>query len=530
MKKFTFLIAVFLGGINHTEAQEVTFSEDIAPIIYNNCTVCHRPGEIGPMALTSYEEVRNWGPMIQRVTATRYMPPWKPDKDYSRFQDERGLTAEEINLIKQWVDNGMPQGNLVDEPPLPYFPDRSAVGKPDLVLSFEEAYTHQGNNKDQYQIFVLPTGLTEDKVVKAIELRPGNRRIVHHALFALDESGQARQLDAATPEYGYSGFGGYGVRVTENYNGYVPGATPILYSEGIGQTMAAGSDLLIQMHYAPSPIDEIDSSSVNIFFADENEKVNRFVQQRIMLPFGRTIQNGPFVMRPETVNKFHCKWEVPSKVSLIAVAPHMHLLGKDWEVYSVSPQGDTTNLISVPDWDFNWQGSYFFRKFMVVEPGSEIHAFATYDNTSNNPLNPNFPPQTVTWGEGTADEMFYLPFFFVPYQNGDENVVFEQDDFTTSVDRGVALTYPEDELKAIFPNPVKNKLTVEFKLGQSGAYNIEILNINGEKMLQPANGQFFNAGEHQFVVPVNDLPSGTYLIQIRGTRTSLAQKFTVISN
>ncbi len=521
---FCFLICLSSVGV----AQEITFSKDIAPIIYTNCTVCHRPGEIGPMSLTSYDEVRNWGPTIKYVTEIKYMPPWKPDKHYSSFLGERGLSDDEIAKIKNWVENGMPQGNLSDEPALPEFPEGSQIGQPDLVLSFKQTYTHKGNNRDQYQIFVLPTGLTEDKIVKGIELRPGNRRIVHHALFALDETGQASTLDAQTPEYGYPGFGGYGVPVTENYTGYVPGAKVRLYAEGMGQKMTAGSNLLIQMHYAPSPIDEPDSSTVNIFFADEKEQVTRNVQQAIMLPFAPLIQNGPFVMPPETIKKFHCKFISPIDVSLIAVGPHMHLLGKDWEVFSVSPSGDTTNLISIPDWDFNWQGGYFFKRLIKIEKGSEVHAFATYDNTSNNPKNPNVPPRTITWGEGTSDEMFYLPFFFVPYLPGDEDIIFEPDDITTSVDGEVILNFPKDELLPVYPNPAVERLTSSFTLAKAGNYAMHIYNLKGQLINSPFSSQFFTAGPHQYVVDVNDLEQGVYLMRIQGENTDLTTKISIV--
>ncbi len=528
MKKVWFALLVFVLFTFTVNAQEINFSKDIAPIIYNNCTVCHRPGEIGPMSLTSYDEVRNWGPTIKYVTSIKYMPPWKPDKHYSSFLGERSLSDEEIELIKQWVDNGMPQGDLSEEPPAPVFPEGSQIGEPDLVLSFKEAYTHKGNNRDQYQIFVLPTGLTEDKVLKAIELRPGNRRIVHHALFALDETGQARQLDAATPNYGYPGFGGYGVPVSENYPGYVPGNKVRLYAEGMGQKMTIGSDLLIQMHYAPVPVSEQDSSVVNLFFADEKERVTRNVQLAVMLPFAPSIQNGPFIMPPETVKRFHCKFTVPGNVSLIAVGPHMHLLGKEWEVYSVNPRGDTTRLISIPDWDFNWQGAYFFRRLIKIERGSEIHAYATYDNTSDNPKNPNFPPKLVSWGEGTADEMFYLPFFFVPYQQGDEDIVFSEEDLTTSTDGGVVLDFPKEELKPLYPNPAQERVTADFTLGQSGNYIMEVFNFAGQVISTPFAAQFFTAGPHQYVLDVQALEPGVYLMRLKGKNTELAKKFTVI--
>jgi hypothetical protein len=529
MKKIFILSLISFLSFASVGGQDITFSKDIAPIIYENCTVCHRAGEVGPMSLTSYDEVRNWGPTIKYVTEIKYMPPWKPDPHYSRFLGERSLTDEEIHKIKEWVDNGMPQGNLSEEPPLPEFPEGSQIGKPDLVLSFKQAYTHKGNNRDRYQIFVLPTGLTEDKILKGIELRPGNRRIVHHALFALDETGAAQALDGQTPEYGYPGFGGYGVPVTENYPGYVPGAKVRLYAEGMGQKMTAGSNLLIQMHYAPVPVDEQDSTTVNIFFADEKEEVTRSVSEYVMLPFGNTIQNGPFVMPPETVKRFHCKFTTPIDVSLIAVGPHMHLLGKDWEVFSVNPAGDTTNLISIPDWDFNWQGAYFFKRLIKLERGSTIHAYATYDNTSNNFKNPHFPPKTIRWGEGTEDEMFYLPFLFVPFQPGDEDIIFEPDDITTSVE-GEEWPVIKDQWHANYPNPASEKTTAHFSLAASGNYSLQILNLKGQVVKTPFTRQFFNAGNHQYVMEVQDLQQGLYFIRLKGDQTDLSAKMTITRN
>src|SRR6187551_233470 len=205
----TALTILFISSL--VSAQDVTFTKDIAPIIYNNGTKCHRAGEIGPFPMTNYDEIKPWAPTIQYVTAIRYMPPWKADPEYSRFQGERFLTQEQIDLIAEWVDNGAPYGNASEEPDLPEFPTGSQIGTPDLVLSMAEGYEHYGGNKDEYRVFVLPTHLTEDKQISTVELRPGNAKILHHALFSFDDTGEARELDNADPKYGYDGFGGFGV-------------------------------------------------------------------------------------------------------------------------------------------------------------------------------------------------------------------------------------------------------------------------------------------------------------------------------
>lgn len=504
-------------------AQSVTFTEDIAPIIYNNCTQCHREGEIGPMPFTTYQEVYNWAPMIEYVTSIRYMPPWPANPEYSEFLGERFLTDDQIHLISDWVKAGAPEGPKNAEPPLPIFPDGSQIGEPDLVLSFDQAFTHKGDNSDQYQVFVLPTGLQEDKIVKAIELRPGNKSIVHHALFQIDTTGTGRQLDAQTPEYGYAGFGGFGTPRLQEYPGYVPGAKPRFYPEGLGQPMYKGSDLLIQMHYAPVPQEETDSTWVNIFFADETEFIEREVQQEVMLPFGRTILNGPFFMPANTVKQFHCMWEIPAKVSVLGLWPHCHLLGQDWEVYAISPRGDTTRMLQIPEWDFNWQGAYFFKQYIVLEPGSEIHAFATYDNTTDNPFNPNNPPQFVTWGEGTADEMFYLPFMYVPYKAGDETVVFT--DFSTAQDR--TIRFPEDKLYLPYPNPASEEVTIGFKLSQPDQVSVALYDMQGKFIGKPVVDRAYGMGPHKFLMSTADLPAGLYFVRLSSKRIQLTQKVMV---
>lgn len=527
MKNYLLLVLVAHCFFWTAKAQEtVTFSSDIASIIYNNCSTCHRPGEIGPMPLTNFEEIRGWGSVIEYVTSIKYMPPWKPNRDYSSFLGERYLTDQEIEKISQWVNSGMPRGNAEDEPSFPDFPKGSQVGEPDLVLSFSQPYLHKGNNKDQYQIIVLPTGLQEDKILKAIELRPGNSKIVHHALFANDASGEAKILDAETPEYGYPGFGGFGVEASDNYPGYVPGARARIYPEGIGQTIKAGSDLLVQMHYAPVPADEKDSSTVNLFFADANENITRFVHQYIMLPFGNTLTNGPFIIQANQKKTFHGVYKVPFKVSLLGIAPHMHLLGKDWKVFTISPQGDTTNLIHIPEWDFNWQGLYNFKKFMVLERGTEIHAYATYDNTVNNPYNPNNPPKFVTWGEGTEDEMFYLPFAFVEYRSGDENVSFEEGT-VTSVD-GMNLKFPDNKLYPVFPNPARDNIVLGFSLNNVTNISLELIDINGRMVKSIIQNDHYPPGLHQIKANVGDLPPGTYYARLTGKNFVIAKPVSVL--
>jgi hypothetical protein len=519
MTKSLFLLFVLLISIN-TGITQPTFSKDVAPIIFNHCTTCHRAGEIGPMSLTNYEEVRNWAGTIRYVTTNGIMPPWKADQKYSRFVDENYLSQSQIKTISDWVSAGSPEGNPNETPPIPIYPQNSLLGKPDLVLSFKKSYKHKGNGKDEYRYFVLPTGLTENKKVKAVELRPGNKRIVHHALFFADQSGKAKQYDDQTPEYGFSVDDNPDFNVSEVLNrdqfpGYVPGQKPRNFPDGLAQNLAAGSDIVIQMHYAPWSVDEIDSSTVNIFFAKDNEVIERTVKDYIMLPYNLTGGANSFFILPNQVKKFEGVYTVPFDVSLVGIFPHMHYLGKNWEVYIENADGSKTNLIKINDWDFNWQGGYYFDKYKIAKKGSKIHAFATYDNTANNPSNPTNPPKFVTWGEGSKDEMYYLPLLYVPYKPGDENVIF--DTHTSSVQQ---IKEPSAISATVFPNPVNqgaaNPVQINFELERGMPVKIEVLDAQGRLIRTLRDQEYFSKGQHIVHLQTDHLVQGMYVVKISG--------------
>ncbi|MFZ1705457.1 MAG: cytochrome c [Saprospiraceae bacterium] len=513
--KWTFLL-LFIGFCSLTAQGQPTYSKDIAPIIYKHCSSCHRPGEIGPFSLTNYQEVSSWAASIQYVTANKIMPPWKADHTYSRFMDENYLSETQIQSIADWVTAGTPIGNPSEIPPFPDFPENSLLGEPDLVLTFKESYVHKGNGNDEYRYFVLPTGLTQNRKVKAIELRPGNTKIVHHALFFSDVSGKAKSYDDQTPEYGFSAdenpdFDVFEVINRDQYPGYVPGQKPRRFPDGIAMDMPANSDLVIQMHFAPWSVDERDSSTVNIFFADNAEIIDRTVKDYIMLPFNLVGGASSFFLLPNQTKRFEGVYTVPFDVSLVGIFPHMHYLGKNWEVYIENLDGSKTNLIKINDWDFNWQGGYYFDRYKIAKKGSKIRAFATYDNTANNPANPSSPPKFVTWGEGTKDEMYYLPLLYVPYKNGDENVVFDQ---TSSVQYDFA----SSEIQAgLFPNPVSIQSAfpthVQFYLKTGTSLTMEVFDEVGKKIKTLLKNEFFSEGDH--ITHLEPFPLGKGLKYVR---------------
>lgn len=524
MKKITlgFLLIISFG----LDAQTVNYAEHIAPIIYKNCTSCHRPGEIGPFPLTSYEEVSANASTIKMVTDIRYMPPWKPDPSYQTYQNENYLTNEEIKRIADWVAQDMPRGDSTLEPPLPVFPKGSQIGMPDLVLSFSRSFLHKGTNQDEYRYFVLPTGLKEDKDLISLEMRPGNPSIVHHTLFWQDTTGKAMAADEATKEYGYAPEEADMTNGLQNqFFGYVPGIRPTLLSNGIAQKLYAGADIKMQMHYAPTPTDEKDSSTINLFFSKTPAK--RFLQTHFMLPLPNVLGGQLFYIPAETKKEFHGTFKTPFKVSLYSIAPHMHKLGTHWKVFAVKPDGDTVPLINIKSWDFNWQGNFNFKKLIILPAGTVIHAIAGYDNTSANPHNPNNPPKLVTWGEGTGDEMYYLPMIYLPYQAGDENIIFE-DDNPTIIEKS-NISPIETRLYPIFPNPTSKLLNVGYVLGKSNPISLKIFDQTGKLVRDIYSKKPHFAGYHSAELDVSELSGGVYFIVLEQGEQRLFEKLLVFN-
>jgi hypothetical protein len=527
MKNIVLMAMLCWGSYSASaQMQTVTYSEHIAPIIYNHCTSCHRTGEIAPFPLTNYSEVQSWASMVKHVTSIGYMPPWKADPTYQQYQKENYLSAAEIQLITDWVNAGSPQGNPALEPPLPVFPTGSQVGVPDKVISFSQSYLHQGNNTDEYRYFAIPAGLTQDRDLIALEVRPGNKSIVHHALFWEDTTGTALADDAATPEYGYTG--NLNNILTDGsldhqLPSYVPGQKPTVLSNGMAYRMHAGSVLKAQFHYAPTASDESDSSSFNLFFAPQT--ATRYVKSHVMVPLPGVIVNDVFYIPAGRIKEFHGIYTVPEDASMLSTMPHMHKLGTHWNVYAVKPNGDTVPLIRINSWDFNWQGNFDFKHLIHLPQGTQIHAFAGYDNTTNNPNNPNSPPKAVTWGENTSDEMYYLPLQWVSYQAGDENLNLEQ---TTGIN-DPNFYQIADKLYPVSPNPASDKIQIGFTLGKSAMIDLKLYDINGREVRTVANDQYYIQGLHTKEMDISGLASGIYALTLQTKEKRYVQRV-MISN
>ena len=375
-------------------ANTLTFTKDIAPILFANCASCHRTGEVAPFTLTSYADVAKRAKTIASVVGKRVMPPWKAAPG-PVYVDECRLTEDQIGVIQQWAAEGVKEGNAA-LPALPKFPDGWRNGEPDLVIEMPEAFTIPAEGRDIYRNFVIPTGFTEDKWLAAVEIRPGNRRVVHHVLVHLDVSGKARELDAKDPGPGYRTGGGVGFPSAGQIGGWAPGNVARRSPDGIGVNVPKHSDIVIQVHYNLNGKPETDRTKVGLYFAKGpvDQRARLFpLASRINIPAG------------DADYRVTSSMPVPADVTLRSVMPHMHLLGREMKVFATLPDGTELPLVHVPEWDFNWQNSYAFAEPVKLPRGSKVTLEARYDNSAANPRNPNSPPKAVRWGEQTTDEM-----------------------------------------------------------------------------------------------------------------------------
>ena len=374
-----------------------TFAKDVAPIIFQNCASCHRPGEVAPFSLLTYSDVKKHARQIARVTSERIMPPWKAEKGFGEFLNERYLSDAQIALLQDWVTAGTPEGKPSDLPAVPKFPEGWTLGEPDMIIEAQEDYQLGAEGRDVYRCFVIPTGLTEDRYVSSIEVRPGNRRVVHHVIAHVDTTGKGRELDAKDEGPGYSTFGGVGFRSSGSIGGWAPGNFPSRLPDGLGLPLPKGADVILQVHYNRSGKPETDRTKVGIYF--------------VKGPLQKRVRTAPVIKAalriPANDSNFvvNASLPVPLGATVYRVMPHMHLLGREMKVTATLPDGKILPLVHVPDWDFNWQTTYTFKKPIHLPAGSRVDLEARYDNSSHNPLNPHNPPRLVTWGEQTSDEM-----------------------------------------------------------------------------------------------------------------------------
>ncbi len=375
----------------------VTFSKGVASLIYDKCSVCHHEGEVAPFSLTNYKEIKKHGQQIALITQKGIMPPWRAEHGFGEFLGERVLSDEQKQMLQDWVKAGMPEGNPNEAPKSPVFTKGWQNGNPDLVVESSQGFDVGASGDDVFQCFVIPTNYTEDRYISGVEVKPGNRSVVHHVLAFLDTSGQARKLDAADPSQGYSSYGGVGFLPSGVIAGWAPGNEPTKLPEGIGILLPKGADVVLQVHYHKSGKAEEDQTRVGLTF--HSKPVDKRVRTAMVI--------NPFFYIPAgaKAHEVRASTPLPGDVTLISVTPHMHLLGREMTVVAETPEGKVVPLVRVSNWNFNWQMTYGFKNPISVPKSTQLKLVAKYDNSVENPLNPRNPPKGASWGEQTTDEM-----------------------------------------------------------------------------------------------------------------------------
>lgn len=417
------LAVCFAGPAVH--AAEVTWADTLAPIVHQHCVACHRPGAAAPFSLLRYEDSAKRAGMLAEAVASGYMPPWKPAAGWGDFHGTRGLTPAERAAFAQWADAGAPAGELPRAPLPPSFPaDGWQLGPPDLVLRLPEPFRLPADGPDIYRVFVLPfrsddvpaaarraSGLPGVVGLRAVEIRPGNRRAVHHALGYMDSSGEARRRDAADPGPGYVSFGTPGFKPTGYLGSYVPGYEARALPAGIDEALPLDGTAVVQIHYSPTGREEIDQTEIGLYFS--REPIVRAVVWWTISETSIDIPPGA------PAHRLKSSRVLPADALVFSILPHLHYLGRTVRATATRPDGTGERLLRIDDWDFNWQNKYDYRTPLRLPAGTRIDVEWTFDNSAANPRNPHQPPRRVVHGPNSTDEMAELHLNLVPVDPAD---------------------------------------------------------------------------------------------------------------
>ena len=413
-------------------AQQPVTYRTVEPIFLNKCAPCHRPGDAAPFSLMSYDDVSKRTSFIKDVITRGYMPPWRADVHYRDFGNNRMLTEQEKQLLRQWIDQKAPKGNDNEQAKIPLLKTTAYNRPPDLTLKIDSSFVVKGDNSERFILFKVPFELADPHTIEAIEFYTNNKKIVHHINYGFYEV-----ADTSVDIHG----GRSVINTTEEetpqkdpyeavkkkmiyYSGWIPGASPESYPRDFGWVLPRRGVLLLTAHYSAIAREENSVVGVNLFF--RKDTVKRQVKI-ISLGSGGIAEKDispPLFIPAGKVSTFHLKVKTREEQSLLYVWPHMHLLGKEFYAYAVTPSGDTIHLVHIPHWDPRWQELYRFKQLIRIPRGSVVNMDCTYDNTADNPLNPNNPPRGVfSLGDmSSTNEMMTLLLIYVPYQEGDEEM------------------------------------------------------------------------------------------------------------
>ncbi|MFM7015733.1 MAG: T9SS type A sorting domain-containing protein [Bacteroidota bacterium] len=511
------IIALFLL-LPSLSFSQVVFS-DIAGIVYNRCGSCHHAGGHAS-SLEGYTQIVQDAYYINAYLSINKMPPWSPDTTYSRFTHERIITTTEKQAILDWINQGLLPGDTTLAPIPPTYSPYQLAGTPDLELSIG-AFASNAISNDAYNCFSLPTGLTQNRIIRAFEIIPGNESIVHHVIVNVDTIGNTVNDLSGTC---YNASGNFSI------GGYAPGSAATVFPSTsqlkMGIVIKAGSKIVLQMHYPAGSFGQMDSTKIRIYFYPQGTTGVRPVY--VSTP----LQNWNLSIPANSIQNYSATYPpgaatLPTALSVIATFPHSHKLATKIVNYAYTA-GDTIPLIKINNWDFNWQGYYTFKKPVKIPAGYKLFGRHTYDNTTANPFNPHNPPINVYAGFSTSDEMFFDSFQYLNYLPGDETISLDSllanDPLLTAVHNPQLNNFKE----TIYPNPAKNEVTFSFINTKIGPLTIRIHDVNSE-LLDEINIQTTSRGLQEVKWLIADkIKSGIYFYELNNGEVSSKGKLMIV--
>ena len=451
MARIFILLFLFTSlGIN----AQVTFHKDIAPILKKHCTSCHAQNEIGPMPLVTYEEVSSYAAMIKFVTNITLMPPFKADYHKVKYKNERSISKDEIATIEAWIDQGLLKGDPVEA-----VLERKKVDTTfDQIICMEEAFEHYGIYYDQYQAFVLPLNLSEDKFVSDVEVFPGNKEIVRSAYLSVSNEGDAAKMDEWDPKYGFYAYGSLGFEPSlPNWHSWIANTDGLGTNENEYMFLPKDTELVLHLHYGPYGEIQMDSTCIGINYAENIKGKDQL--QNVPLIATEFLKDS-FFLESNLKKRISSQFYIPEDIHIKSITPLAHLLCTDWEVFAVFPDKSSRPLLSISDWDFHWRERYVFKDYIFLPKGTRIVCTATYDNTSNNPYNPSDPPHNMKKGPHMYDEN-HLCYFELIHQKPNRKITIKK---------------PSTNLQS-------KLLNLEFSCTEAGTYKITAHNLTDNNVL-----------------------------------------------
>lgn len=520
-----FIFFLALGYGQQISAQ--LFYKDVAGVFYARCTSCHHEGA-SDFPFMNYTQTSGSAPTIQAYLNLGIMPPWNADTSYTRFQHERIITASEKQKVLSWIASGALPGDTTQAPAAPVYSSAyQLAGNADLTIGIGN-FTSTATTNDKYYCFSIPSGLTQDRIIRAFEIVPGNPAIVHHAVVTADTTGNYT-----------SNLSGFCFNIPGNLGigTYAPGTRATVFPSQAplkaGIRLKAGSKIILQMHHPAGSAGEIDSTKIRLYFYPIGETGVRPIYSETPL------QNWNMNILANTTATYSAYYPspsvgLPSPISAFAVMPHSHLLCKSMLLYAVNPGIDTVKLIRINNWDFEWQDYYSFNQLVKIPAGYKLYAKHVYDNTGNNPNNPNNPPINVSAGTGTFDEMLFDGMLYLNYQAGDELInvkaIIDSDPLLAT---GIRPLKPDaSEIKAMaFPNPFSEETEIRYLLNSTSDVRIEILDLHGRNLIGlhviekqvPGIQTWIWDGKNTVGLPV---PEGMYVLKF--TVNGLSKSFKLI--